>query len=205
MDLSHGAGRALPKTNRTHKSRFRFFLLDTYLFVSSLGTLREIWKSIEKKDYITIYLVIIALILIIIGYIYVYGKLLTVSKRVKEDKRIAEYVNNVHFLCGDKNCGRCWGYFLSFPLIFVSIFTNSFGWYSLVIKLDPTKVIIFAIPLFLFSTPIPAFIGRIYPDSKIIKMLDKFFIKFSLGIVTGISLGLIGGYLVYAANVYPKV
>jgi len=195
----------LLKTSRTLKSKFRFFLLDTYLFISSLGSFGEIWKAIERKDYITIYLVIIALALIITGYIYVYSKLITVSKRLKEDKRIAEYVNNVHFLCGDKNCGRCWGYFLSFPLIFLSIFTNSFGWYSLVISLNPTNAIIFAVPIFFLSTPIPAFIGRLYPESEIIRMLDKFFIKFSLGIMTGISLGLIGGYLVYIINIYPNV
>jgi hypothetical protein len=106
----------LPRTNHTLKSKFRFFLLDTYLFISSLGSFGEIWKAIEKKDHLTIYLIIITLALIIIGYIYVYSKLIGVSKKVKEDKKIAEYISNIHFLCGDKNCGSVGGIFLVFRL-----------------------------------------------------------------------------------------
>lgn len=193
------------KTNHTPKYFFRFILLDFYLFASAIGCFWEIWRAYGKNEIQIIYLVVFALILIAIGYIFVFKQLIILSKSEIENKNVIEYLNKFHFLCGDVRCGRCSGFFMSFLIIFASIFGNPLFWYSIIIKLDPIKSLWIAIPVFLISTPVPAFIGRMYPDFEIIRMLDNFFIKFILGIITGISLGLMGGYLVYTLNLYTSV
>lgn len=206
MDLLHGVGRALLKTNHGHKSKynFRFILLDFYLLFVAFGSWWTIWIALDRNEYIIIYLTIIALAISLIAYIYIYKDLLILSRSVETNENIADYVQDFHFLCAEINCGRCRGFFVSFIVVFGSLFTNTLFWTSLVVRLNPTNAIIFAIPLLLISTPVPGIIGRIKPQSKIIQMLDNFVIKFILGITTGVSAGLIGGYIVYLLNIYPN-
>lgn len=206
-DLLHGDGHALPKTNHPHKSKyfFRFILLDFYLLISTLGIWLTIWNALDRNEIEIIFLVIVALIFIIFPYVYIRKELLVLSKKENLTVEIVKYVEDFHFLCAEIKCGRCRGFFISFIIVFGSIFTNTFFWYSLVIRLDPSNAILIAIPLLLISTPVPGIIGRVKPQSIIIQKLDNFIIKFILGITTGVSSGLIGGYIVYILNVYPNV
>lgn len=160
--------------------------------ISFSGILYLIYDSYNKDDstFLNIGLLSFFVLLFVVFYT-TYDIHSTIRKAQKtRDMRLVEYIENKHILCRKPwECDRCWGWYLSFPIVFASIFNSPSLWMEIAKKMGIENTIIISIVLFIISTPIHGTITRLYQ-----KLKHPLF-RFIGGLLTGISLALLAGAL----------
>ncbi|MEE8402107.1 MAG: hypothetical protein V3R86_08155 [Candidatus Hydrothermarchaeaceae archaeon] len=110
------------------------------------------------------------------------------------DRDLEEYVCGTWIPCQNLLCPRCFAFYLSFILVFMSIFYDQVFWANLAHRFGAKITLVLSMISILFATPIHGTITRTA------ERLDNRIIKFCMGLLSGFSLATLAGALVDLFN-----
>lgn len=185
---------------RVKKITTRFSILGLIALLSFIGNLLIIWQGLIERKYVLVFITaFITLPLTYFGFFFAYQKLFTVISKAKKykDDNLLRQAQTVHLLCKDPLCGRCRSFYFAFSLIAGSLIVARSFWIELDEKVfkEPLIALVVGMVLFIISTPLFGYIGRVYPNNPYVKKLEDNLVKMFCGFISGGALGIIGGAL----------
>jgi hypothetical protein len=168
---------------------FLYIFIYTLTFISLVGSFYSIWHGYQAGNKLVFYIGIAVSLIILFNSICITVLLArTVDKARKiRNTELLDYIETKHVLCASLLCSRCSAWYISFTIIFASVFNNPSFWANIAIKIGYKLCFVFGLFLLFLSTPIHGTVTRIY------QRLTHPALKFILGFLTGLSCALIAG------------